>query len=500
MTELSYHIEGILQAVRPRINHLGEVLAEGNTMDVLTEGVLAPIDCSIDLEELSKYRGQWVTVEGPIEVYFSKKRREHIKQIGMATTIAPMPNAALTTPTTALIPIPTELGPQCNTNPDTNHHITLWRGIDTIKIGLGIKWTNLEALSMLAKLQTNVREKPAEYKYFIGNQIWAILPYGRKKYRYGIQQGQLAMYFSEEEFSDHTPNCMVEVYPQAIAGKRPCELLEAIDIVLDQLGGKRAWDKVSELHLTADIHCPKPLQIQDIYEHDHFPKWITLARNVRQYTQEDANPEVVFQQGRRLTSIRIGGEQLHVRIYNKQIELKQHTEKAWERGLWNNPLAREVTRTEFQIRREKLKEFHIEDLVTLENKIPGTWAYLTQEWFTLNKEHSPKGNRDATPSEFWQQVQAAWNTATPNRPIPRVSENAGQRILQGFGNLVSAAAILNMHDESCISELMAIWKEYHPEPWYDQVAKRQAEIELLKGKLCIRYQTAEIELAEQSLE
>jgi hypothetical protein len=152
------------------------------------------------------------------------------------------------------------------------------------------------------------------------------------------------------------------------------------------------------------------------------------------------------------------------------------------------------------MRREKLKQFQIESLATLEDKIPGIWAYLTQEWFTLNTEHSPKGNRDATPSESWQQVQAAWKTETPNRPVPSVGENALQRILQGFGNLVSAAAILDKRDEDCIAELMEMWKQKHPEPWYDQVAKRQAEIELLKGKLCIRDQGVEMELAEQSVE
>ena len=133
----------------------------------------------------------------------------------------------------------------------------------------------------------------------------------------------------------------------------------------------------------------------------------------------------------------------------------------------------------------------------LESKIPGTWAYLTQMWLTLNTQHNSKGNRDATPSEFWQQVQAAWSTATPNRPIPSVGENALQRILQGFGNLLSAAALLDKRDEDCIPELMAMWKQEHPESWYGQVAKRQTEIQLFKGKLCIRDQGAEMEIADQ---
>ena len=500
MTAPYYRINGILQTVRPRTNHLGEVLAEGVTIDVIMDGGIAPVNASASFDELFPYRGQRVIIEGPLEFYYSKKRRETFTQIGTAISVKPMPGPTPSARATLFDPPPAACSALHNTNPDTNQPITTWRGIDTIKIGLGVKWANAEALSMLAALQANVREKPAEYTFYIGNQTWAILPYGRKKYRYGIQRGQLAMFFSEEEFSDHTPNCMVEAYPQAIAGKKPYELLEAIDNALDQIGGTRAWDKISELHLTTDTHCPKPLQMVDIYDHNHLPKWITLARNVRRYTQENQKLEALFQKGRTLTSIRIGGEQLHVRIYNKQIELKQHPEKAWERGLWNNPLATNVTRTEFQLRREKLKEFQIESTATLESKIPATWAYLTQVWLTLNTEHSPKGNRDATPSEFWQQVQAAWTIATPNRPIPSVGENALQRILQGVGNLVSAAAILDKRNEDCIPELLEMWKQQHPEPWYDQVAARQAKIELLKGKLCIRDQGAEMEIADQSME
>lgn len=496
MIENGYHIEAILQAARLHTNYLGEAQAEGVTLDLIMDGCLVPLDASASLDEVLKYRGKRVIVEGPFEFYYHKKRRQHIQKFGIATTVTLMPDLTPSAPVTLFDQPLMETTPRFT--PDTDRSVTIWRGIDTMKIGLGIKWTNAEAISTLAALQANVRENPAQYTFYIGNQTWAILPYGRKKYRYGIQYGQLAMFFSEEEFSDHTPNCMVEAYPQAIAGKKPYELLETIDNALDQIGGTRAWDKISELHLTTDTHCPKPLQMVDIYDHNHLPKWITLARNVRRYTQEDQKLEALFQKGRTLTSIRIGGEQLHVRIYNKQIELKQHPEKAWERGLWNNPLATNVTRAEFQLRREKLKEFQIESTATLEGKIPATWAYLTQVWLTLNTEHSPKGNRDATPSEFWQQVQAAWTIATPNRPIPSVGENAVQRVLQGFGNLVSAAAILDKRNEDCIPELLEMWKQQHPEPWYDQVAARQAKIELLKGKLCIRDQGAEMEIADQS--
>ncbi len=46
MTATYYRIEAILHAVPPRTNHLGEILADGVTNDVIMEGGIAPVNAS----------------------------------------------------------------------------------------------------------------------------------------------------------------------------------------------------------------------------------------------------------------------------------------------------------------------------------------------------------------------------------------------------------------------------------------------------------------------
>ncbi|MHB1766534.1 MAG: hypothetical protein ACYCUV_01630, partial [Phycisphaerae bacterium] len=205
-----------------------------------------------------------------------------------------------------------------NPVPETDRPITLWRGIDTIKIGIGVQWSNRSGLATLAELQGRVRKTPSDYLYGIGHKDLAILPYGRKKYRYGLQWGQLSLFFSEEEYSLETPNVMAEAYPQAIAGTPLSELNETITETIAELGARPIWDKVSELHLTTDTHCPEPLSFSEFHDQFNRPLWVSRARKAvvtedyqRDVAQSTANCSVI-------ESLRYGGSMLMVRIYNKQ--------------------------------------------------------------------------------------------------------------------------------------------------------------------------------------
>ena len=128
-----------------------------------------------------------------------------------------------------------------NPQPETDQPTTIWRGIDTIKIGIGGQH-NTTPLDTLRELQDRVRKTPGQYQYDLAGKVWAILPYGRKKYRYGLQHGQLSIFFSEEEYSPETPNIMAEAYPAAIAGKPLHELQNEINIALTELGIDPIWN------------------------------------------------------------------------------------------------------------------------------------------------------------------------------------------------------------------------------------------------------------------
>ena len=60
-----------------------------------------------------------------------------------------------------------------NPVPETDRPITLWRGIDTIKIGIGVQWSNRSGLATLAELQGRIRKTPSDYLYELGDKQWA---------------------------------------------------------------------------------------------------------------------------------------------------------------------------------------------------------------------------------------------------------------------------------------------------------------------------------------
>lgn len=360
-----------------------------------------------------------------------------------------------------------------------------WSGIDTLKVGVGIHWdpiTRKHQMALLDALQQQAREgreptlETLQYR-------WAVTPYGRKKYRWGITTGYISFFFSDEDqpSGDNTPNCWVEMGPLWTCRHDLYTTKTFIDITLNNFGTHATWIKPSELHLTTDIATSQPMKYEDFYAEHHAKKWTTRARLSRLIETPDEPPEdpqeAIFRNGN-LEYFRVGAGHLLLRIYNKTKELKVHTDKLWEKTLWKTPTAENVTRIEFQIRREKLYQFGMNTIDDLK-EAPGIWAYLTNTWFYLHDR--PRQNHREPPNEFWQLAQSAQPTAEERLPVKIWKPNAIARINSGMGNLLSASA--QFHHENPdrseireLTEMLKIWKatsqQARPNYW-DAVTERR---------------------------
>ncbi|MDA8378432.1 MAG: hypothetical protein M0Z50_15525 [Planctomycetia bacterium] len=381
-----------------------------------------------------------------------------------------------------------------STNPETMTPETIWRGIDTIKIGCSIQ-RETKLLDTLEILKKEAQKGPTNIT--LGNYSWAVLPYGAKKFKYSLQYGQLSLFISAEDPNRDSPNMMIEAYPESITRQTPEQLIQNVSECIEDISGKILWNKISELHLTTDTHVTHELCINDIYDEKYQPLWISRCRKNSAITNydDDPNKERLIHRGSRLETISYGGTLLMMRIYNKIQELKQHPAKQWERGLWNNPYAQHVTRVEYQLRREKLKQFGINDIRNLTHLIPGTWNYLTEYWFTIHEMKLRNGRRNNPVSEFWNEVQNAWKCETPNKPVARPQINAEQRLSQAWGNLLSAAAILDNVQEDEIHELYQIWIQTQAKDWTGLVLERQKRIVEKQGRIQIRDRELEMTCA-----
>ncbi|MFH1218213.1 MAG: hypothetical protein V1706_17100, partial [Pseudomonadota bacterium] len=63
-----------------------------------------------------------------------------------------------------------------------------------------------------------------------------------------------------------------------------------------------------------------------------------------------------------------------------------------------------VTRVEFQLRKDALKEFKAQKYHEFTDKIQGIWEYLCKDWFRLCEKVDRKNTQDATNTEWWDIV------------------------------------------------------------------------------------------------
>ncbi len=363
-----------------------------------------------------------------------------------------------------------------------------WSGIDTLKLGIGAHWpetTHEMLIETLTQAQATARaDEPTKWELLAGTFIPQ--PYGRKKYKFGLADQSSQFYFTSEPKPDgHTPNIWLELGPRFTTIRDIDQTDGHARCTLEELGATIDWIKPSELHLTCDISADRPQDYSDYFDTAHQPKWTTRARTLHAIEREElAMPEQMISKGRRLEYFRIGSGPLQLRIYNKTQELKIHSEKLWENLLWKNPLADNVTRVEFQIRREKLNDFNIQTLENLKN-VDELWAYLTQNWFRLNTKATKHGN--ATPiTQFWQTATDAKPKAEARKPIKKVTPNALERVNQGMGNITSALAQLypetpDISEARIMTTILQLWKQTckssQPKLW-DAVNNRREKIKM----------------------
>ena len=372
----------------------------------------------------------------------------------------------------------------------TNTFKKLWSGIDTIKVGYHVQWPDTHALDTLEQQQAEAREGNDQYRT-IGHHQWETLPYGRKKYRYGIHQNQLKIFFSREPYSEHTPNVMVEALPETITQTTLADFDKDIIDTIESMGATVQLNRCSELHLTVDIHSPVPFSHLWFYDTDHKQKWISLSRMIAPDEIENKEFRITPRYiGTRLTGMSFGlGGACMCRIYDKTHELKIRPNKSWEQGLWKNPLAENVIRVEFQMRRERIKDYGVNNILKLDKLIPAIWADLTTRWLTLTEDNPTGRNREATPSPFWLAVQSAWTGHIARQPMPNPKPQYDQLIAQANGCLLTAAAIM---DTTSKEDMIQRFNEtYTAERWETLVKERQEEIKKTKGNIQIRNQYRE---------
>lgn len=264
---------------------------------------------------------------------------------------------------------------------------------------------------------------------------WSLLRYGTKLYPYILKHGDITLFLSTRNSQSPIPSAALSIGSLS-CHNNPLDLVRQIKWWLQCCGMYISEEKVGRIDICADIKVDiKKIKLADIDRH------ITRAR--------DFNP---YYSHRRLTGAQFGSGDIVCRIYDKQREMidKRASDKIiFFNDLWETGLDEEVTRFEFQLRREAIKELVGEktDFAEVIKHIPHIWRYLTTKWLVLTEDKVDRVNKHhsrAIVSEIWFVIQNLVHrrTLTSVRARKRSICNIGALRKQARGIMLTVAAAM----------------------------------------------------------
>lgn len=277
-------------------------------------------------------------------------------------------------------------------------------GIGTLVVGYEIEaWRNPDMMEILvdAKKQASTSQFVVEgcSLDWCGWKV-EVQPRGSRGYEWQFYNGDVAVKMAQKAESGRR---FPEVYVTFFAAFLWREGWDrAAEMVWDWVNtwGVVIREKVSRADLTMDVAIEFP-------ELDIRRDLVTRARTRVEW--QTADEIVGYSRGVRPTTYRVGSGDLVGKIYDKldesKIKHKEWFHDLWRLNGWDGETG--VTRVEFQVRRGMLKEFNVNTIEDLMQRLGDMWRYFTQDWLRAVKWQK-RGQHDRWKLRpLWKTVQAA---------------------------------------------------------------------------------------------
>jgi len=357
--------------------------------------------------------------------------------------------------------------------------LQLATGYDRLKYGLYVVWEKPEILLTLADAKERAKEinEPVTISFSEhGDLVFNCHPTGRKGgYSYHISRADVNIFFSTRK-DNTTPNIWVDIGSQSCWAPGYNNIMKEVKNLVAALGGHITKDVVSEVHLCTDF---VGLDIEELpIERSEY--WITRANRFHCYQDQTRLSGITIAQTMgdlppgdkdsvvlRETGISWGTGDIMLRIYDKTLELKRNASKqsvfasVWQQETYND---KPVTRVEYQLRRDVLRQLQVNTLQDLKKGRSGVWKYCTQEWTRFALEPVDRKNRHqdrATLHPWWQKVQRA-DFKAPFVELHRIktepTKNTKILMDHSAGCLISALTILGVTPtlENCTAQAQGL--------------------------------------------
>ncbi len=319
--------------------------------------------------------------------------------------------------------------------------VQLSTGFDRLKFGLYVQFESERFFDILTDAKAEAQELRSEIPIRLGpdrNYDYNCHSNGRKGgYTFHISRADVDIFISTRKNWLQTPNVWVDIGSSSCWSPGYGQVVHYITKLLKLWDGKIIKNSISEIHLCADCIG---IDVNDL-PIQHRNRWVARANRLHTFSDVNRLSGVTLSQTEGTlryldendqeieTGIRIGEGDIILRIYDKVLEIKRNgTKQSLFASVWGKEQYNEthVTRVEFQLRKNVLKQFQIRTLEDLHNKCDSLWNYCTRDWARLSQHPIDRKNRHQDRiklHEFWQLIQTVtWGGSTPairRKPLPQ---------------------------------------------------------------------------------
>lgn len=264
----------------------------------------------------------------------------------------------------------------------------LLSGLDTVECAYFLRPTpqctlNFSALGLeKERLRQSKKREPAKIE--LGGKEFLLQPYGSGSgYPFVIENADMTIEFGE--FND--PSFFVTFRSIALWHKGASTLHQQFMLWATSLGlmPYRA-ESLSRVDFTFDYHLP-----QIDFDEDSF---VSMAV-----------ADIQYRKNRQVQTFNLGAGDVVLRVYNKVAEINEQSGKHWFFPLWDG-VEENVWRIEWQIRKDKLRQYAIRTFDDLFQGKGDVLRYLAQEHTTLRIKGDDTNRSRWALHPLWQSLQA----------------------------------------------------------------------------------------------
>lgn len=362
--------------------------------------------------------------------------------------------------------------------------VKISNGFDRLKIGFYVEFAKDYLFDVLQDAKTEAQESRSVVPVKLGpdeNYFYNCHATGKQGgYSYHISKGDINIFVSTRKNYLDTPNVFVDIGSASCWTPGYATVLNYIDKMIRLYTGKVIKNSITEVHLCADFIGLNLNEITGLSCRDY---WITRANKFNWYQEHSQFSGISLHQDEgklfstkeeRLnwraknyeglqhleryqeipdlveTGIAIGKGDIALRVYDKVLEIKKNKSKqSIFSSVWGNEEydSKDVTRVEFQLRKNVLREFLVKTLEDLKIHTETLWRYCTGNWTRFCEKPFDKKNRHhdrALMHTWWLMVQnVSWgqNQVYISRRKILSQKNKKQLVDQMIGCALNVATI-----------------------------------------------------------